>query len=117
MRPEVAASGEEASFPAVRTLRFTVDGAGDSKREYEAVAVQFANAWQLFLTHSGKVGTWLCASADAPHADVYSVKTLIGDRLQEHLAVYARSLVKTLCDSLRTRSSLELDREFAPPNG
>lgn len=30
-------------------------------------------------------------------------------RLHEHLGVYARSLVKRLCDSLRTREALDLD--------
>ncbi|GFE54361.1 proteasome assembly chaperone 3, putative [Babesia ovis] len=101
----------DAVWPLTRSKRFSVKVTGDSKREYEAFVIKFANAWQLFLTHSGKVASWICASADTPHADVYSVRTLLGNRLHEHHAVYARSLVKTLCDSLSTRAAFELDRE------
>ncbi|KAK1936019.1 hypothetical protein X943_000978 [Babesia divergens] len=76
---------------------------------YDATVVKYTNAWQLFISYSGRVGSWICASADTPHSDVYSVRVLLGDRLHEHLGVYVRSLVKRLCDSLRTRAALELD--------
>lgn len=99
-----------ARFPRVVTRTFAVNSS-DSSVTYEATLIRFANAWQLFLSYSGRVGSWICASVDTPHSDVYSVKMMLGDRMQEHLLVYARSLIKHLCDSLRTRDSLELDRD------
>ncbi|KAG6439949.1 uncharacterized protein BBOV_IV011915 [Babesia bovis T2Bo] len=98
-------------WPATTFKQFTVTTDTDSKYNYESLVIKYANAWQVFITHSGKIASWICASADTPHSDVYSVKTLLGNRLQEHHAVYARTLIKILCDSLGNRKQLELDRD------
>lgn len=102
---------DSATFPVVRSRSFVVTSADSSEVTYDATVVKYTNAWQLFISYSGRVGSWICASADTPHSDVYSVRVLLGDRLHEHLGVYARSLVKRLCDSLRTREALDLDRD------
>ncbi|XP_953655.1 uncharacterized protein TA16430 [Theileria annulata] len=107
------------SFPLVHTERFTVtDSNGtlnpqfhyhnsDEDTEYTLTALKFSNSWQLFLTYSGNVGTWLCSSADLSHLDIYSTKVLLGDRTKEYYQIYSRNGIKVLCDCLREKNKID----------
>lgn len=64
-------NSSDNSLPLVHTEKFTVTDLNsilnlqtnyyhsDEDTEYTLTALKFSNSWQLFLTYSGNVGTWV----------------------------------------------------------
>ncbi|KAF5153502.1 hypothetical protein TpMuguga_01g02805 [Theileria parva strain Muguga] len=100
-------NSSDNSLPLVHTEKFTVTDLNNEDTEYTLTALKFSNSWQLFLTYSGNVGTWLCSSADLSHLDIYSTRVLLGDRTKEYYQVYSRNGIKVLCDCLREKDRID----------